>query len=122
MTTVSEEGADICPKCKRQMENTDSIKRKVPNSGEMCIVLTYICNTEGCAWETTGRVVQTDLRGNVFKRKIGERGMDKDFPKFTPNQLSHGKRVVEDYLRKRIEDDNNLPGSRRNDELPDGVE
>ena len=62
----------------------------------------YICDNPGCVWgaEKTGWIVQTDERGFVFERPRGERGMDKDYPKMSPDALSRGRMILEDAINQ----------------------
>lgn len=122
MPTVSEVGADKCPYCKRQMIVHQQSSVRDPHGGDQLILIVYHCETKDCRWEGTGRFVTTDVRGNLVTRDSGSRGVDKDFPKMSDDRLSAGKRQVEEYLGKRIEDDSNLPGSKTSDELPPGAE
>lgn len=108
MATIKEVGADICPKCNKPMQEMRRDTARNPD-GDPVIVYAYNCLTEGCSWEGTGRAVQTDMRGNVFQRPMGERGMDKDWPKLSPDALYRGKIAVEEAIGARIEDDNNPP-------------
>lgn len=108
MATVKDLGADICPSCNQTM--TEKKREFAKNSdNETVINIAFTCDTEGCEWEGTGRAVTTDMRGNVFQRNMGPRGMDKDWPKLSPDALFRGKVALEEILGERIEDDKNLP-------------
>lgn len=108
MVTIREAEADMCPRCKRHMKQVTKTTTRTPD-GDPCYLYAYVCETEGCAWEGTGRAIQTDMRGNVFQRDRGPRGMDKDFPALSPDALFRGKIAVEEVLGVRIEDDKNIP-------------
>lgn len=97
------EEAAKCPKCGKE----GKIKQAVRNAMDTMTgkrtgddVVVYICDTEICTWYNTGWVVQSDKNGNVYERNHGPRGIDKQFPAMTPDQLSRGRAEVEDIIRR----------------------
>lgn len=117
MTTIKEEGADICPHCQKPMV-VKKTTHGLNEDGVGYILYAYVCETDAskandkktpCEWYGTGRAIQTDLRGNLMTRDMGQRGMDKDYTKMTPDALFRGKIALEEIIGQRIEDDNNIP-------------
>jgi hypothetical protein len=108
MPTIKELQADLCLICTKpmRMARQEFVKN---DDGSPGILMAYVCDTTDCEWEGTGRAIHTDMRGNVFQRNMGERGMDKDWPKLTPDALFRGKAALEEVLGQRIEDDKNIP-------------
>jgi hypothetical protein len=93
------EEAAKCPKCGKP--GILVAVQPVPDEKGGGHVNAYNCDNEGCVWgqEHSGWLVQTDRRGHVFERERGSRGMDKDFPKMTPGQLSMGRAILEDAIQ-----------------------
>lgn len=91
-----------CPHCKKPMT---VVSNEVTGVKPFPYQTTLNCKTEGCVWEGTGRTVSTDARGNVFEREIGPRGMDKDFPIMTADQLSRGRAIAEEAAGRNLEED-----------------
>ena len=88
-----------CPHCKKRMATKSTDHTGV---GTHPIQVTLLCETDDCKWFNTGRTISTDIRGNVYEREIGERGMDKDFPHMSPDQLARGRRIAEDAAGKEL--------------------
>ena len=99
---ISLEDAAKCGKCGKAGK-LDSVF-ELPDGGHANV---YICDNNLCIWgmERSGWVVQTDARGTVFEREIGERGMDKTYPTMTPGLLASGQRKAEDALERDLRND-----------------
>lgn len=94
------EQAARCPKCDKPGQLT--MVKPVPIEQGGGHVNVYNCDNDRCVWgeQGSGWIVQTDERGFVFERDHGPRGMDKDFPKMSPDALARGRRNLEDVIRE----------------------
>lgn len=99
---VTIQEAAKCPKCKKEGRLDQNFKHTDEHNINWDVT-TYICDNEICPWYNTGWVVQSDKNGVVYERDIGERGMDKDFPKLSPDVKSVGRMYLEDIVRRDLE-------------------
>jgi hypothetical protein len=95
--TIPLEEAAKCPKCSKPGKLDGA--RALEDGGHLNV---YLCDNNRCVWLNTGWVVQTDKRGMVYERPIGDRGHDKSFPVMSNQVLSAGQRTVEDAVRRDL--------------------
>jgi hypothetical protein len=96
--TIRLEDAAKCPKCGVPGEVVN--RTQIVDEGELWDVVAYKCDTELCPWCDSHWFVQSDKNGIVYEREIGERGMDKTFPKISADQLALGRRILENAIRE----------------------
>jgi len=101
---ITVDQASHCPKC----GDVGTIAKKQVKQHyidrEWWDVYVYICGNSLCRWYNTGWAVSSNERGVVYQRPQGERGIDKTFQKLSPDQLAHGRRMVEDVEQRDLRD------------------
>lgn len=111
------EEAAKCPRCHLLGRLSHSSKTR-DDQGVEWDVSEYHCDTEGCAWEGTGWVVQSDKNGIVYERPRGERGMDKTFEPLSKEALFRGRAEVEEVVGHDMESEDSVIEIRRPEHRP----
>jgi hypothetical protein len=102
---VTIEQAAHCPRCGEVGSIAKKEVKKHFIDHEWWDVYAYICPNDKCVWYNTGWLVSSNERGIVYQRPQGERGIDKTFKKFSPDQMAMGRRMVEDVKQQDLRDE-----------------
>lgn len=99
-----------CPHCHNQMKR--EVYGRVTREMGGGTVYTTTCETEGCRWYGTGRIIQTNGDGQVYERPGAEAAQsnpetnwDKSFPAMSPSQMAMGRRAAEEAAQQDLEEE-----------------